>query len=80
MLKEIVGIKAKSILVEPLKMNENLLLSVNTSTTIGIIISIKDNVIELNLKIPIIPFTGERVGIARNYQGHWRLIGWGEIL
>ncbi|MCL6501005.1 MAG: translation initiation factor IF-2 subunit gamma, partial [Candidatus Pacearchaeota archaeon] len=41
---------------------------------------IKGDEIELTLKIPIVPFKSDRVGIARNYQGHWRLIGWGELL
>ncbi|MCX8194207.1 MAG: translation initiation factor IF-2 subunit gamma [Candidatus Pacearchaeota archaeon] len=77
--KKIVGAK-EEIKIEPLKTGEYLMLSINTTITLGIVTKIKDNEIELNLKIPIVPFKGERVGIARNYQGHWRLIGWGELL
>jgi len=81
LFKEIVGTKAKeSIKIEPLKSNENLLLSVNTATTVGLITSARKNEVEVSLKIPIVPFKGDRIGIARNYNGHWRLIGWGEIL
>ena len=81
LFKEIVGTKAKeSIKIEPLKTNENLLLSVNTATTVGLITSVRNNTAEISLKIPIVPFSGDRVGIARNYHGHWRLVGWGEIL
>ncbi len=76
--KEIVGSK-EQLKIEPLKTNEFLMMSVNTSTTVGLIKKIKGNDIELTLKIPIVPFKGDRVGLARNYQGHWRLIGWGEI-
>ncbi len=80
LFKEIVGAKAReAIKIEPLKTNENLLLSVNTSTTVGIITSARENIIEISLKIPIVCFKGDRIGIARNYQGHWRLVGWGEI-
>ncbi|UZE94154.1 MAG: translation initiation factor IF-2 subunit gamma [Candidatus Pacearchaeota archaeon] len=80
LFKEIVGAKAKeAIKIEQLKTNENLLLSVNTTTTVGLITSIHNNTTEIALKIPIVSFPGDRIGIARNYQGHWRLIGWGEI-
>lgn len=79
LFKEIVT-KEKEIKVESIKTNENLLLSVNTATTIGLVTSARENIAELNLKIPTVPFSGDRIGIARNYQGHWRLIGWGEII
>jgi translation initiation factor 2 subunit 3 len=79
LFKEIVGTKEK-IVVEKIKTNENLMLSVNTSITLGTVITMKENEVELFLKIPIVPFPGDRVGIARNYKGHWRLIGWGELI
>jgi translation initiation factor 2 subunit 3 len=65
--------------VENFKMNEMLMLSVNSSTTVGTVKKIKNNLIELDLKIPVVPLKGEFAGIARNFQGHWRLIGFGEI-
>ncbi|RLG11456.1 translation initiation factor IF-2 subunit gamma [Candidatus Pacearchaeota archaeon] len=66
--------------IEPLKVGEILMLSVNTTITLGKIEKIKDNEIELSLKIPIIAIKGDNVGIARNINSHWRLIGWGEII
>lgn len=66
--------------VEPLKPSETLMLSVNTATTVGIIRRIIKDVIELSLRIPVVPFKGDNVGIARNINNHWRLIGYGEIL
>jgi len=79
LFKEVFGTK-KAKQIEPLKVNEALLLSINTSTTLGIVKQlIKDEAI-INLKIPVIAFKGSRVGIARNLEGHWRLIGWGEII
>ena len=39
----------------------------------------KDEV-ELSLNIPVIALQGNSVGIARNINGHWRLIGFGEVL
>ncbi|MEI7719496.1 MAG: translation initiation factor IF-2 subunit gamma [archaeon] len=60
--------------------SEPLMLSVNTSTTVGMVKKIKGNEVELNLKIPIVPIKGETIGIARNINAHWRLIGFGDIL
>ncbi len=65
--------------VDPLKTGESLMLSVNTTITVGRVEKIKGDEVELSLKIPIIAITGDKVGIARNISGHWRLIGWGEI-
>lgn len=79
LFKEVLGIE-KQQKVEPLKTNELLLLSVNTSITVGQVIKIKENETELYLRIPIVPLKGENIGIARNVEGHWRLIGYGEIL
>ncbi len=66
--------------IEPLKQSEMILLSVNTSMTLGVIKRLSKNEAELSLKIPLIPFKGDNVGIARNINNHWRLIGYGEIL
>lgn len=66
--------------VQPLKSQELILLNVNTSITVGQVIKIKNNEAELRLRIPIVPLKGENIGIARNINGHWRLIGYGEII
>lgn len=76
--------------VQNLKPAEMLMLSLNTSITVGQIIktySQKANenpqhttgVVDLSLKIPVVPLKGESIGIARNLNGHWRLIGFGSI-
>jgi len=66
--------------VEALKPSEIILLSVNTSMSLGVIKKLHGDVIELSLKIPMVPFKGDNAGIARNINNHWRLIGYGEIL
>jgi translation initiation factor 2 subunit 3 len=66
--------------VQKLKINEMLMLSINTSITVGKISKINKDSIELKLKIPVVPLKGESLGIARNMNGHWRLIGFGEII
>ncbi len=78
LFKEVLGTEEKK-LVEPIKTKEMLMLSVDTTITVGIIERIKESELELNLNIPIIALKGDNVGIARNINGHWRLIGFGKI-
>ena len=59
---------------------ELLMLSINTSTTVGPVRKVDGESIEVELKIPVVPIEGESLGIARNFNGHWRLIGIGEIV
>jgi len=71
---------SENLKLENLKPSETLMLSVNTSMTLGVVKKISGNQAELHLKVPIISFKGDNVGIARNINNHWRLIGHGEIL
>lgn len=66
--------------VTPLKSKEMLMLNINTTTTVGVVEDIKGNIFGLSLNIPALPIEKSNVGIARNINGHWRLIGWGEIV
>ncbi len=76
----IVGAK-KELKVSPLNINEPILLSINTSTTIGRIEKIdkKKNQITASLKIPVCALKGSTIGIARNIDNKWRLIGHGIV-
>lgn len=65
--------------VSPLRTGEMLMLSVNTTTTVGTVKKIKNNYAELTLKIPVVPLKGENIGIGRNLNNRWRLIGYGKI-
>ena len=67
--------------VEKIKPGEMLMLSINTSISVGTVKRVdKDGNIEMNLTIPIVPIKGDNAGVARNINNHWRLIGFGEIL
>ncbi len=79
LFKDVMGFR-EGIKVDNIKTAELLLLSVNTSITIGDVTRVHVDEAELNLRIPIVPFKGSKIGIARNIEGHWRLIGWGEIV
>lgn len=66
--------------VEPIKLRELLMLSVNTTITVGVVEKISGEEMTLSLNIPLVVLKGDNVGIARNIGGHWRLIGFGEII
>ncbi|MDP2924966.1 MAG: translation initiation factor IF-2 subunit gamma [Nanoarchaeota archaeon] len=76
---EVLGTQEK-IKTEDLKLSETIMLSINTTTTIGRITKVKNKEVDFLLKIPVVPIIGDTAGIARNIAGHWRLIGFGEIL
>ncbi|OGJ12556.1 translation initiation factor IF-2 subunit gamma [Candidatus Pacearchaeota archaeon RBG_19FT_COMBO_34_9] len=79
LFREVLGISEHKE-VSPLKTKEMLMLSINTTITVGTIEKISKDEIELFLNIPIVSIKGDNVGIARNVSGHWRLIGFGEIV
>ncbi|VVB82979.1 Translation initiation factor 2 subunit gamma [uncultured archaeon] len=79
LFKEVLGISEHKD-VSPLKTKEMLMLSVNTTITVGTIEKINKDEIELFLNIPIVLLKGSNVGLARNIENHWRLIGFGEMV
>ena len=80
LFKEVLGTsEANKSQIEPIRTKEMLMLNINTTITVGIVekLDSKNNTIEFSLNIPAIALKGSNVGIARNFNGHWRLIGWG---
>lgn len=78
LLERVVGAKEIAS-VEQIKSNEALLINIGTSRSIGTVVSMKKNIIQMNLKIPICANANERVVISRQVQGRWRLVGYGII-
>lgn len=79
LFKEVIGTDEHED-VQPLKTKELLMLSINTTITVGTIEKISKKEVELSLNIPVVALKEDNVGVARNIDGHWRLIGWGKIL
>lgn len=79
LLERVVGAKEFAT-VEPIKLNETLLINIGTSRSIGSVSSVKKGLIQLNLKIPICANMGDRVVISRQVQGRWRLVGYARIV
>lgn len=84
----LVGEEGDEAKIDDLKLSEMIMISINTTTSVGKVDKIKCEAkegcgkgeIELGLKIPVVPIKDDSVGLARNIHGHWRLIGFGEIL
>lgn len=66
--------------IEEIKPKEMLMLSVDTTITVGTVEKVTDKEVELSLNIPVVALDGSNTGIARNIGGHWRLIGYGEVI
>jgi len=78
LLDRVVGAK-DDLVVEPIKMNENLMLNSNSAATIGVVTLLKKGGMECSLKLPVCAETGARVTISRLLGSRWRLIGYGII-
>jgi translation initiation factor 2 subunit 3 len=78
LLSRVVGTK-EELKVDPLKMNEVLMLNVNSSATVGVVTGFKKKNVICRLKIPVCAETDSRVTISRMIGNRFRLIGYGEI-
>ena len=78
LLSRAVGTK-EELKVEPIKLNESLMLNVNSAATVGIAVELKKNKIRCKLKLPVCADSGTRVTISRRIENRFRLIGYGEI-
>jgi translation initiation factor 2 subunit 3 len=79
LLERVVGTK-DDLLVEPIKKGEVLMLNVNSTATVGTVLDLKKDSINLKLKKPVAAFKNDRVTISRMVGARWRLIGYGEIV
>jgi len=78
LLERVVGFK-EELNVDPIRMNDILLITVGITRTIGTIVSAKKEEVEAVLKIPVCADKGAKITISRQIAGRWRLIGWGEL-
>ncbi|RUM33877.1 MAG: translation initiation factor IF-2 subunit gamma [Archaeoglobus sp.] len=78
LLERVVGTE-EELVVEKIKMNEPLMLSIGTAITLGVVTSARDDIVEVKLKRPVCAERGWRVAISRRVGSRWRLIGAGTI-
>ena len=63
--------------VEKIKHGEPLRLNVGTSVTMGLVSSVRDGHVSVNLRRPVSANSGSRLAISRRIAERWRLIGSG---
>lgn len=66
--------------IDPLKHKEPLMLSVGTAVTVGVVVNVKKDVVDVVLKRPVCVAVGSRIAISRQVGGRWRLIGMGTLV
>ena len=66
--------------VEQIKMNEVLMLNVNSAATVGTVTGFKKKNVIYRLKIPVCAEINSRVTISRKVGNRFRLIGYGKIV
>ena len=65
--------------VKELKTKEPLVITVGTRTTVGVPVTVKDNIVDIKLSIPVCAPVGQRIALSRQVDGKWHLIGYGII-
>ncbi len=65
--------------VEKIKTREPLMLTVGSSTTVGVVTSAREDEAQVRLKRSVCAEEGERIAISRRIKGKWHLIGHGVI-
>ncbi len=78
LLERVVGTE-EELQVEKIKMNEPLMLSVGTATTLGVVTSTRDEIVDVRLRRPVCAEKGWNVAVSRRIGSRWRLIGAGVI-
>jgi translation initiation factor 2 subunit 3 len=78
LLKRVVGVK-EELDVDPVKINEVLMLNVNSAATVGVVSKLKKDMAVCKLKIPVCADNGSRVTISRRIGNRFRLIGYGVL-
>jgi len=62
---------------KPIFVNEPLVLTIGTSTNLGVVSSVLKDKVKVNLKLKAIVEKGQNVAISRNFQNGWHLYGYG---
>ncbi|MBW2976880.1 translation initiation factor IF-2 subunit gamma [Candidatus Woesearchaeota archaeon] len=79
LLERVVGTE-KELNVEPIKLNEALMLNVNSAATVGVVAGFKKKNIICRLRMPVCAEISSRATISRKVGNRFRLIGYGKIV
>ena len=76
LLDYVVG-SEQTVQVDDIRTGEPLMLNAGAATTVGIVSSARDDVVDMTLKLPICADSGQRIAVSRRVGTRWRLIGYG---
>ncbi|MBN2150037.1 MAG: translation initiation factor IF-2 subunit gamma [Candidatus Lokiarchaeota archaeon] len=79
LLDRVVGTADGSARVEPLRVGENIMVSIGTMTTLGAITSLSKGKARLRLVRRVCSDTGMLLAISRQVNNRWRLVGYGRL-
>ena len=65
--------------VSKLGKQEVLMVNIGSLSTGGRVIAVKADLAKIGLTTPVCTSVGEKIALSRRVEGHWRLIGWGQI-
>lgn len=78
LLERVVGTQ-EDLEVQPIKMQEIIMLNVNSAATVGQVVDLGKNTVVFRLRLPVCAEKGARVSISRKIGTRFRLIGYGLI-
>lgn len=83
LLRRLLGVKTsdggKQAKVQKLTKGEILMVNIGSTATGGRVAACKAELAKIALTQPVCTTEGEKIALSRRVDGHWRLIGWGEI-
>ncbi|KAM0686141.1 eukaryotic translation initiation factor 2 subunit gamma [Conglomerata obtusa] len=75
-----VSVRQKETDVNPLRVKEQILLSIGSTTAGSSIFYVEEKIVKFLMVKPACCEIGERIAMSRKINGHWRLIGYGKVL
>jgi translation initiation factor 2 subunit 3 len=83
LLRRLLGVKTsdggKQAKVQKLTRAEILMVNIGSTATGGKVQAVKGDLAKIALTQPVCTQEGEKIALSRRVDGHWRLIGWGQI-
>ncbi|MEM2300809.1 MAG: translation initiation factor IF-2 subunit gamma [Sulfolobales archaeon] len=75
LLERVVGAK-EMIGIEPIRVRENIMLTIGTNTTMGVVNRVSKDRLEVTLIRPSVVIKNMGIAISRQIKGRWRLVGY----
>eukprot|EP00094_Tigriopus_californicus_P013319 TCALIF_12881-PA protein Name:"Similar to EIF2S3 Eukaryotic translation initiation factor 2 subunit 3 (Gallus gallus)" AED:0.09 eAED:0.09 QI:0/0.5/0.66/0.66/0.5/0.66/3/166/472 len=83
LLRRLLGVRTegdkKGAKVPKLSKHEVLMVNIGSLSAGGRVVAVKADLAKIGLTTPVCTSIGEKIALSRRVDGHWRLIGWGQI-